>query len=268
MTIEYSFDDVTRKYWNSIAENYRVAINILTNEFHYGPLVPPDSQLKLLPEKVTNLRCLELGCGIAQNSVYLAKQGAECVAIDISEEQIANARKLAQKENVKIELASFSMEDASCKKLGLFDIVHSSYAISFTQHPGQVIKNCAEMLSTGGILLFSTGHPLFAGEWIDLDGESGLFLQNYFKPEPDSRFDDEGRELVRSSLFPVSVMADWILDAGLKIERILEPEPMPIDKMSEQEISRKVPYASKGWLELYEQLKNVPALIIFKCSKS
>ena len=91
MTIEHSFDDATRKYWNSIAENYRVAINILSSEFHYGPLVPPDSQLNLLPENLKGLRCLELGCGAAQNSVYLAKQGAECVAADISEGQIGNA---------------------------------------------------------------------------------------------------------------------------------------------------------------------------------
>jgi hypothetical protein len=50
----------TRDYWDSIAENYHVAINITLDDFHYGPLVPGDSKLKLLPETSKDLNVWNL----------------------------------------------------------------------------------------------------------------------------------------------------------------------------------------------------------------
>ncbi len=49
--------------------------------------------LKLLPENLKDLNCLELACGGAQNSIYLAKNKAKCTALDSSVAQISYAEK-------------------------------------------------------------------------------------------------------------------------------------------------------------------------------
>jgi len=262
-------EDVTRlgRYWDSIAHLYNDAVNIVTDDFHYGPLVPGDRQLGLLPDSVDGLRCLEIGAGAGQNSIYLAKKGAECIATDISDKQLEFGRQIAVAEGVDVDFDCVSMEELSAEKYGSFDLIHTSYAITFSLTPAEVVRNWSDMLNEGGTLMLSTGHPLFTGEWLDLDGESGLFITDYFRPQPDVRYDDAGNERIRSNFYSISDMSEWFHSAGLVIERILEPEPIDISGMSESQITESVPYSSKGWSEYYEQLKHVPGLIIFKCRK-
>ncbi|MBL7012580.1 MAG: hypothetical protein ISR85_06605, partial [Kiritimatiellales bacterium] len=42
-------DASSARYWNDIAELYQKETRISTSDFHYGPLLPGDSQLELLP---------------------------------------------------------------------------------------------------------------------------------------------------------------------------------------------------------------------------
>lgn len=258
----------TRKYWDSIAPKYRAAVRIGVDDFHYGPLVPGDSVLKLLPSPLCGLRCLELGCGRAQNSIFLAKRGASCVASDISEEQLKGAASLATQEGVSIEFIRSAMEDLSPEDLGLFDLVHSSYAIDFCEDAARALEAVLSLLKPDGTLLLSTGHPLFSGEWIELvNGKEGLFLPDYFNPKPDVRRDKSGRETVRSSFRPLSETANMLIDAGLEIVRVLEPESLPVIGMSPEEISARVPYWSKGWLSLSTELSRIPVVAVFKCRR-
>ncbi len=256
------------KYWDSISDKYNQIVNIKIDDFHYGPIIPGDKELNLLPKQLEDKRCLEFGCGAAQNSIYLAEQGAITFASDISKTQLLYAKKIINKSNINVNLIHSPMESLTKSKLGEFDLIHSSYAISFSPNPAEVIANMAEMLKEGGTLLISTGHPLFSGEWLDIEGgEMGLFMKSYFNPVPDSRYDDNGNEIVSSNLYPISTMSDWFLDAGLFIEKIAEPKPLAIDKMKKSARAKEIPYSSNGWCELYEQFNNVPGIIIFKCRK-
>lgn len=255
------------QYWDSIADIYNDAVSITTKDFHYGPLVPGDSDLGLLPAQLNGARCLEIGAGAGHNSIFLAKAGASCLATDISNKQLDHGRKIAASEKVEVEFSCIAMEELSLAKHGSFDLIHSSYAITFSLEPGKVIGNWAEMLKPGGTLIISTGHPLFTGEWLNLDDEQGLFLTNYFQPQPDIRYDENDEERVRSNFHSISTMSEWFYNAGLVVERILEPEPINIDAIPKAQRTSQVPYYSNGWAEYHEQLKSIPGLIIFKCRK-
>ncbi|MBL7016543.1 MAG: class I SAM-dependent methyltransferase, partial [Kiritimatiellales bacterium] len=263
------------RYWNDIAELYQKETRISTSDFHYGPLLPGDSQLELLPNIGKNsggiFQCLEIGCGAGQNSIFLAKQGAQCVAIDISEEQLAHGRKLAAKENVNVDFRCVSMDSLQegAWEPASFDLIHSSYALPFSADPAKVISDCAAMLKLGGTLLLTTGHPLYAGEWLDIgDGEDGVFLPDYFQLEADVRMSMDDKTMNAAQTWPISQIAEWIYNAGLVIERLLEPAPLPIPDMSKKEILEKVPYDSKGWRALYDQLARIPVVVIFKCRRA
>ncbi len=263
------FKERTRAYWNSIAAKYRAAIRISCDEFHYGPLVPGDSVLRLLPQRLEGLRCLELGCGRAQNSVFLAKRGAACVASDISDSQLEGAQALTKEHGVRIETLRAAMEDISLEDArGAFDLVHSSYAIDFCEDLDRALRAVAALLKPGGLLLLSTGHPLFSGEWIELkNGDEGLFLKDYFKPAPDVRKGKDGAETVRSSFRPLSETANSLIAAGLVIEGIFEPRAQIDPKAPPEELDGKAPYWSKGWLTYAKELSKIPVVAVFKCRK-
>ncbi|OGV51026.1 MAG: hypothetical protein A2X49_04540 [Lentisphaerae bacterium GWF2_52_8] len=254
-------------YWDTIAGKYQAAVHISLDDFHYGPMIPGDSTLKLLPEELSGLLCLELGCGAAQNSLFLAKQGAQCSALDISSRQLEHASSLCQEQGVKIDLRCGAMEDAGeIFPRGHFDLVHSSYALGFSEMPEKVLADAGDLLVPKGVLLFSVGHPLFAGKWHN--SKEGIFLFDYFAPIPDTRCDSSGAELVSYDYLPVSSTLTAVLDAGLLIEAVLEPQAPFLKKLDLRSAeAAKLPYFSKGWLDYYEQLRHVPGVLIVKARK-
>jgi len=281
MQFKGNTDEGSARYWDDLAEVYQKETRISTTDFHYGPLLPGDSTLQLLPSFAKasegkprfgkndskNFQCLEIGSGAGQNSIFLAKQGVECVAIDVSEEQLAHGRKLAKAENVEVDFQCISMD--SMGSLGTFDLIHSTYALPFSADPARVIKESAAMLKPNGTFLLTTGHPLYAGEWLDIgDDEDGVFLPDYFQPESDVRMALDDGAISAARYWPISQLAEWIHEAGLVIERILEPAPMPIPEMSEEAILSTVPYDSADWRTLYPQLARIPVVVIFKCQNA
>lgn len=271
MQFKGNTDESSARYWDDLTEIYQKETSISTTDFHYGPLLPGDSVLKLLPALGSNSRCLEIGSGAGQNSIFLAKQGAQCIATDISSEQLSFGKTLAKTENINVDFQRVSMDalPAGGFKAGGFDLVHSTYALPFSANPAKVIADASALLKPEGTLLLTSGHPLYAGEWLDIgDGEDGVFLPDYFQPEPDVRMSLDDKTMNAAHYWPISSISEWIHDAGLVIERLLEPAPMPIPEMSENEIRMNVPYDSKGWRELYSQLARIPVVVIFKCRKA
>src|SRR5690242_14692265 len=90
-----------RESWNRLAAHYQRQHAIPTDSAHYGVAAPNEDQLHLLGD-VSGKRILELGCGGGQCSIAFARQGAECVGVDLSDEQIAYARALAEQEGVEV----------------------------------------------------------------------------------------------------------------------------------------------------------------------
>ncbi len=260
-----------KSYWNELSDLYQKETRISVSDFHYGPLLPGDSELKLLPENMDGLRALEIGCGAGQNSIFLASKGANCVALDISENQIKHGRALAKKSEVVVDFKVAGMDEMNADELGKFDLIHSTYALPFADDPESVIKTCADLLNENGTFILTTGHPLHSGEWLDVDEEAdedGLFIGDYFNLAPDARVSlDDPSMLVQACYYPVSTVANWLYKAGFLIEQILEPQPMPILEMSRTQIKSKVPYWSNSWLECYEQIARVPVVLTFKCIK-
>ncbi len=254
-----------QKYWNELADEYQSVTRISCEDYHYGPLLPGDAELQLLPTERTGLRCLELGCGAGQNSIYLASCGAECIATDVAEEQLAHGQALAQEAGVKVDFRAIAME-ALPSNLGTFDLIHSSFGLPFANDPATLVKRLAtEFLNPGGICLFSLAHPVFAGEWLEIDEEGeGMFLRDYFRPPADIRWSPEDDLMVQSRSYPISESLSWFLDSGFTITAVREPEPLPVPAMSKDEIQQRIPYDSPPWRELFDQITHVPVVLIIR----
>ena len=254
-------DGLQNGYWNSIADDYHRITRISCADFHYGPQIPGESSLHLLPEFTAGMTALELGCGGAQNSIWLAKQGVVCTAMDISSSQLEHAAKLAKKNHTAIEFIRSPLETFQ-ESVGdrKFDFVHSSHAMEFVEEPDAVIRNMVRCLKPGGSLMISTVHPLYNGDWIacecEEDGDEaenlgdGLFLTSYFEPPDDIR-DEEGQHVV-SRAHPVSSWFKWLRAAGLDVVALEEPAAV-----------EKAPYTSDDWADHDGELDEIPSTVIF-----
>ena len=250
----------SRQYWNELTGEYQENTFISIDDFHYGPMIAGDRELKLLPRKLRGLKALEIACGAAQNSIYLAKKGAKCTAFDIAEMQLAIALEMMRQQKVDLQLHRFSMDSSWGKIKGKFDLIHSTFGLCFSKNPARIIKKAATLLKKGGTFIFSLEHPVSAAEKLELEGDQGVFISDYFNPIPEIRVDEKNEEIIRSNTYPVGVMTKWITDAGLTITGIVEPPPKDIDIDS-------IPYFSEAWEEEVAGFSGIPPVIIFICKK-
>ena len=250
-----------RMYWNDIAGDYQGDTYISTDDFHFGPMIPGNKKLKLLPAYLKDLKCLEIACGAAQNSIYLAKKGALCAAFDIAEMQLAVALDLIRMEKVSIQLYRFSMDSKWVQIKGKFDFIHSMYGLCFSKNPAKVVKQASAHLKKGGVFLFSLEHPLAACEKLILEDEGGAFVSDYFNLSPEVRYDEDGNELIRSSVYTNEEVSQWVSKAGLVIERIVEPRPVAHEEFDD------IPYISDAWQEAVTGFEGIPTTVIYLCRK-
>src|SRR5262245_48192765 len=80
----------------------------------------------ILPDDMTGLDAIELGCGTAYVSAWMARRGAGVVAIDNSEQQLATARRLASEHGVELTLVHGDAESVPYPD-GSFDFAISEY---------------------------------------------------------------------------------------------------------------------------------------------
>ena len=120
----------------------------------------PERELRLLGD-VEGLDVVELGCGTAFVSAWLARAGARPVAVDLSRAQLATARRC----QVRYGLA-FPLVEADAERVPLrgesFDLVVSEYGAAPWCDPTRWISEAARLLRPGGRLVFLTNSVLAA----------------------------------------------------------------------------------------------------------
>ncbi len=260
--------------WDKISDAYQSRYNISTDSYYYGPLCPNEEELQLLGN-VTNKSIIEIGAGAGQNSIYLAKNGAKCTALDISEKQINYGKQLAEDNGVKVEyiVGDFEKLDTLFElKNKSFDIVVSSYALQYTLSNESLKKtfvDIASLLKPGGFVVVSLDHPIRAHGWwnssdqfvLDKYFDTSPKVWNYAFPETNSKGTMIG------SFKTSSEYINAILLSGLNLEKIIEPKPIKEDKYSN--FGRKSQYGVNAKQDpfSYEHLSRVPGTIIFVANK-
>jgi len=113
----------------------------------------PESTLRVLPEDLAGKDAIELGCGTAYVSSWLARRGARVVGIDNSAAQLATARRLQREHGLEFTLIHGNAErvpypDAS------FDLAISEYGACLWADPHRWVPEAARILRPGGELIF------------------------------------------------------------------------------------------------------------------
>src|SRR5438874_13570451 len=112
--------------WDAHARWYQGRANLPTDVVHYGGDIGTEADYRLLGD-LKGKRVLELGCGGAQCSIAFAKQGAIAIGVDFSAEQLSFARRLCDREGVKVELHQGDLADLAFLRADSIDLVFSAY---------------------------------------------------------------------------------------------------------------------------------------------
>jgi SAM-dependent methyltransferase len=119
----------------------------------WGIFSVPDAQLGALPASVDGLDVVELGCGTAYFSAWLARWGARPVGIDNSPEQLATARRMQEQFDLSFPLHLGNAEQTPFPDAS-FDLAISEYGASIWCDPYQWIPEVARILRPGGQLIY------------------------------------------------------------------------------------------------------------------
>lgn len=225
MTADETGDHIARNRsaWNTSAADYRdPGRRNWASEPSWGIWGIPESEANLLPD-VEGLHTIELGCGTAYVSAWLARRGARPVGIDLSENQLASARALQDEHDLHFPLIHGSAEAVPVTDAA-FDLAISEYGAAIWCDPYRWIPEAARVLRRGGLLIFLGNGPLLVLTMTDSDAEgpAGTTLRrDYFGMHRYEWPDDDGIEFHLNH-------GDWIRllrGSGFEVEDLIELRP-------------------------------------------
>jgi SAM-dependent methyltransferase len=185
----------------------------------WGPEGRTEAELGLLGP-LTGRRVLEVGAGGAQGSRWLAMQGAEPVALDLSHAMLRQSLgRSPAVPLVQADAGRLPFRDAT------FDLACSAYgAVPFVADAGAVFREVARVLRPGGRWVFSVTHPV---RWAfpDSPGPEGLVAdRSYFDRTPYVERDEDGTPSYVEHHRTLGDTVRALVAAGLRVVDLVEPE--------------------------------------------
>lgn len=147
---------INQKHWTRVNAEHTDARALAAwqdPEIYWGIWQVPEAQIRALPEKLEGLDVVELGCGTAYVSAWLARRGARPIGVDPTPAQLETARRCQRELGLEFPLIQAPAEqvplpDACC------DLVVSEYGASIWADPYHWIPEAARLLRPNGRLVF------------------------------------------------------------------------------------------------------------------
>jgi SAM-dependent methyltransferase len=115
----------------------------------------PESEVRMFPDDLAGKDVIELGCGTAYVSSWVARRGAKVVGIDNSQAQLATARRLQLQHGIDFPLVHGNAEEVAYPDAS-FDFAISEYGACLWADPYRWSPEAARLLRPGGQLAFLT----------------------------------------------------------------------------------------------------------------
>jgi SAM-dependent methyltransferase len=119
----------------------------------WGIFEVPETAAGLLPSDLEGAHTVELGCGTAYVSAWLAQRGARSVGVDPAAGQLRIARQFQDEFSLRFPLVRAAGEQVPLCS-GCFDLVISEYGAAIWADPYRWIPEAARLLRPGGELVF------------------------------------------------------------------------------------------------------------------
>lgn len=212
---------------------------------HYESIVGDDlgdpvaaTLLAMIPD-ITGNRILDVACGHGRVSRELARRGALVTGVDISAAMLGKA--IATEEREARGIAYVHDDAASPKALAgeWFDGAICHFGLSDIDDLRGTLATVSRVLRRGGWFAFSIVHPCFPGWGTESPSSwppgSGYYAEGWWLA------DNPGfRGKIGSSHRTLSTYLNQLIEHGLEIEQVTEPEP-GADWLAEKSPGESVP---------------------------
>jgi SAM-dependent methyltransferase len=184
-------------------------------ELNYGIFGVPEARLQVLGD-VAGLDVVDLGCGTAYVSAWLARRGARPVAVDPTPAQLATAREMQQEFGLEFPLVE-AVAEAVPLPAASFDLAISEYGASIWADPHRWIPEAARLLRPGGRLVFLR-NSIISMLCMDLEGITESLQRSQRELVP-LTWPDTGETEFH---LPPGELIDVLRGTGFEIERLVE----------------------------------------------
>ena len=235
-----NYIEINRKSWDAKVDPHLKSDFYFVDEFIKGRTSLNSIELELL-EDVKGKEILHLQCHFGQDSISLARLGAEVTAVDFSGKAIAAAEELNTKCNTNVEFIVSDVYELNKVLHKKFDIVYSSYGvIGWLPDLEKWAKLISGFLKPGGKLVFVEFHPFV---WM-YDDDFTMVKYNYFNEKPiaetyEGTYADQLAPIVQDYVMwnhPTSEVLQSLLNENLELETFREYNwsPYPCFKHNEE----------------------------------
>jgi SAM-dependent methyltransferase len=207
-----------RDLWTKTNAEYTdgKALSSWNKEMEWGIWDSLEADIQVLGD-VAGLDVVELGCGTAYWSAWLARAGARPVGVDVTPAQLESARRCMRETGIE-----FPLVEADAGATGLpeasADLVLSEYGASIWVDPYRWIPEAARLLRPGGRLVFLCNSTLMLLTVPDEEGPTTTTLQRPQRGMNRIAWPDGGVEFHIAH----SERIDLLHANGFELERMLE----------------------------------------------
>ncbi|HSI98021.1 MAG TPA: class I SAM-dependent methyltransferase [Gaiellaceae bacterium] len=185
-------------------------------EITWGMFGNPEREVGILGD-LAGLDVVELGCGTAYFSAWLAKRGARPVGVDVTPAQLETARRMQAATGISFPLVEANAENVSLPDAS-FDLALSEFGASIWCDPYRWIPEARRLLRPGGRLVFLRGSPLLILCSVEDEDATSTELQRPQRGMHRIEWSDGGIEfhLGHGDMFTL------LRDTGFEVEALIE----------------------------------------------
>ncbi len=177
---EFNYIEINKQSWNNRVDAHLQSGFYDVDGFLKGNTSLNPIELELLGD-ISNKNILHLQCHFGQDTISLARMGANVTGVDLSNKAIESAIELAEKTKTNAQFICCDVYDLSNHLTEQFDIVFTSYGtIGWLPDLDKWASIVSRYLKPNGKLVFVEFHPVV---WM-FDNDFKHIQYNYFKAEP------------------------------------------------------------------------------------
>jgi SAM-dependent methyltransferase len=217
-----------RRWWDFDADAYQAEHGGFLGDadFVWCPERLSEADAGLLGN-VDGLDLLEVGCGAAMCSRWLARRGARPVAFDLSAGMLRHAQDGATRTGIDVPLVQADAQYLPFRD-DTFDVAFTAFgAVGFVADSARVMREVARVLRPGGRWVFATTHPI---RWAfpDDPGPDGLTAtMSYFDRTPYVEYAADGTPTYVEHHRTLGDRVRELTAAGFRLVDFVEPEWPP-----------------------------------------